>query len=611
MDRKNLADYSLAVFAAALLSIPFFGTAPHEDLGYYAYVSKAVAAGFMPHRDIPLAQNTLGFYLNGAVFRLFGESVFVFRFIYFLFLAGFAVAFLKLAKRILKTRAAALSAVLIALVFVCQPQIQRGFGRNNFLPVLFFVTLGVYCSLFAEKRRTFFLSGLFAGFAAAYNESFLIYSFAPVAFALFYAGWRNALFALGGLVAAFAVPAGLLTYGQCWDQYFTNFYHLGIGARMFGAYSGRFDNLLFISWDLFFIYSGALILWRPWKFTALRQPAENRMNALYMPFLLFTVLFVNTVREYHLQAVTPFIVLTALSSAGIYYPDRRLKTARPLLWAASFFVFLNVPCLMYDYYAGLKSSAAYGSRYLFGWQVRVGERSARIADIINRLPHEKTCALAQFPSLFLDNTLSLSNPFIEDLTIAYNSGGYYGFHKLTPYLLAKPADIYIGKRNSDISSSGLGFLRRFLNGRYIMVADFCENSGDNFPRLRSKSFFAPKLVFFSRRYRDDIYYTRVAFEKYFRPMKTTVLKVGDFRQTAPHNYAVVLSVPAEFAVCEVRFSEGIKKAALTSGENTVRLTPQSLFKDRIYSALFAEDETVLSLTSGDPAFSAIVTYYTR
>lgn len=636
MPAVKKTDYIIVLAAALLLSVPFFGLAPQVDAGYYGYISKALAGGFWPHRDIPVAQNSLGFYFSAAVFRIFGDGLLTLRIISLAFLLGFAGIFLKLAGGFLP-RKAALAATIIALVFVCQPQIQRGLGRNYLLAVLFFLTCGMYFTLNAKRRTELFFAGLFTGLAVCFNESFLLCCAAPLVYAAVNfkkERVRAMLLTFAGMLAAFIVPVMLLVAGHSWREYISDMFFMGAGARVYGAYASRIGNLLFISWDIILVYSAALVLYRPWDGFADRTEQEKRLLVYFMPPLAVTVLVINTVREYHLQALAPFVVLTAVSTALAYFEKLRgefpalspLKTiaagikagaARTKKYARVLAVCgglaaVNTVIVGYDYLSAFSASLEYVPRYMFGRTAPIDDRTAHVLDLLVGLPHKRISTMSQFPVLFMDPVLSVTNPLVEDLSISGNSGGYVGLHTLTASLLKAPPDIYIGRRFADSVSYEVGFLGRFLRGNYIQLADFSFGD-ENYTPLRFKigdSSGVKKQDF------TDIYYSTAAFARSFQPVKTVRLTPADMRETGLRGYSADLGAlmppGIDFVIIEVRFDpKDIKTAELTSGRSTVRLGRRPLVPGRLYCAVFPRDGARLSVFTSNPAAPVEVVFFIR
>ncbi|MDD4005536.1 MAG: hypothetical protein PHW69_10105 [Elusimicrobiaceae bacterium] len=353
-----------------------------------------------------------------------------------------------------------------------------------------------------------------------------------------------------------------------------------------------------------------------------------------MPPLALTVLFVNTAREYHLQTLVPFLALTAVVTGRIYFEklkarfpeltwrsrfEEGLKSSDPAvnkytraLALCAFCAAINAAALVYDYGCALRVSLGYAPRYLFGRSARIDERAARLVDLLAELPHKKLSTMAQYQALFLDPVLSVSNPLVEDLSISGNSGGYAGMHLLTASLLASPPDIYIGKRFSDGASYELGFLGRFLRGRYIQLADF-TGADSNYVPLRWR--FAGADGVKNREF-DDLYYSSAAFARNFTPVKAINPGMATLTACGAREYrldlAPLLPENSGFLIAEVRFpAGGVRSASLSSGRNSVRLGRRPLSPDRIYCAFRAEDGAVLKLFSSSPATPLAITFFAR
>lgn len=626
-------DYLLVLLAACALSVPFFGMPPHVDAGYYGYLARAVAAGFRLHADMPAAQNSLGFYAHALAFKIFGSGLVVLRGVCLLFLLGFAASFLALARRAL-SRGAALVATLLSLVYVCQPQIQRGFGRNHLLAVLFFITAGVYCALTAETKKRLALAGFLTGLAVCFNESFLFCCAAPVLYAaLYYPAQRvRAVWsAVSGTLAAFAVPAILLTVWGQWPGYIADMAHMGAGARLSGAYSSRVANLFFVSWDFVVVYLAALALYRPWVRQD-RSALENRLAGVFMPFLAVTVLFVNTVREYHLQVLLPFVTLGAVSTfclylrklrgensamsavavvkAGFALPDKTLKNySRALVLCAGFAV-VNAAALTYDYASALRQSLACAPRYLLGAKDGCGDPVARLTDIAAALPHENMATMSQYQLLYLDPVLSVTRPPVEDLTLSGNSGGYIPLSELTGALRQNPSDLYIGYRFADGPSYEIDFLESFLRGRYIQLADWRRPAASYVPlrwRLTDPD-GVPNAGF------DDIYYSTAAFARNFEPVETVALAVSSMTVAGTRAYTLDLRpfmpAGARFLIAEVFFPRGgAYSASMVSGYNSVSMGNKPLVEGRFYCAMRAETGGTLSLFSARTDTPVLLTFH--
>lgn len=627
-------DYLLVLFAACALSVPFFGMPPHVDAGYYGYLARAAAEGFRLHADMPAAQNSLGFYAHALAFKIFGPSLVVLRGVCLLFLLGFAASFLTLARRVLP-RKAALFATLVSLVYVCQPQIQRGFGRNHLLAVLFFITAGAYCALTAETKKRLALAGFLTGLAACFNESFVFVCAAPVLYAALYfpaerarAVWS----ALGGVAAAVAVPAVMLTAWGQWPGYMADMTHMGAGARLHGAYSSRVANLLFVSWDFVTVYLAALALYRPWTLRTDRSALENRLAGVFVPFLAVTVLLVNTVREYHLQALMPFVTLGAVSTACIYMSklrgentalsvaaavksgfassDKTLKNYARALALCAGFAAINAAALVYDYAAALRQSVQCANRYLFARAGCAGEAIARLTDMAAALPHENMATMSQYQLLYLDPVLSVTRPPVEDLNISGNSGGYIPLCELTNALRKNPADLYAGYRFADGPSYEIDFLAAFLRGRYIQLADWRRPAVSYVPlrwRLNDPD-GVPNAGF------DDVYYSTAAFARNFEPVKTVALAVSSMTVAGTRAYTLDLRplMPAgvRFLIAEASFPRGgAYSAVMTSGYNSVALGRNPLADNRFYCAMRPENGGSLSLFSARTDTPVMLTFH--
>jgi hypothetical protein len=79
---NDLAAYTLVGILSFKLTYSFLGTPISEDMGFYGTISRFINMGYWPHRDIPLGTNTISFYINALIFKIFGSTPTIYKSIY-------------------------------------------------------------------------------------------------------------------------------------------------------------------------------------------------------------------------------------------------------------------------------------------------------------------------------------------------------------------------------------------------------------------------------------------------------------------------------------------------------------------------------------------------
>jgi len=639
----KLWPYAAAVCIGLVFTLPFLGLPMSEDMGYYGWLSRLVNAGYVPHNDWPVGQNSLSIYLNAAVMRLFGETPLVFRLIYVFFTAVFCSVFYALCRAALASRGKALLAVAAACLFVYQPQLQAGLGRNHLIPVMALFCGGILCALSAEGKRGMFFAGLLCGLGFSFNESVVPFCLVPPLIYLFNRGTRGfagALLssALGSLLSL-AVPLWLFWHYGNFQAYLNDFFYLGVGFRVSGAYSNRIGNYIFISWDLWRIYAALLAAWLPSFLTAERPSGEKLIARIVVPVTAVVVLLVNATREYHLMMLTPFLCISAVESLSLAWG--KLRDAAPLLsggWkdrikqmAASeveigggrtlkhafyavavpavLFAVVNLYALAYDYSSALRGSMLYWDYFVAGHRLPHDQNEIRSAEVLNLLPHDRVAAFSQYPTLFLLDRVSVGRPMVEDFTVAFNSMGYYTMTDIVSGMKEKPPSIYVGKRLNDAESWRTGYMKLFLKDRYIMLADF-KNPARGYSKLR----YVSGNTWNQRHYRSDIYYLKKEFETAFAPVgKLRILADRDFAEPTPNTFLYSIPTPPGAGrACAVRVSfpenSGVKRALIEWRYSSINYDARFMGRD-LYSFVKCGETATLRTVGSIKASGAEVTVY--
>lgn len=624
-------------------TVPFLGLPLSEDMGYYGWLSRLVNAGFVPHNDWPVGQNSLSIYLNAVVMRLFGETPLVFRLIYVFFTAVFCAVFYALCRAALSARGKALLAVAAACLFIYQPQLQAGLGRNHLIPVMTLFCGGILCALSAQGRRGMFFAGLLCGLGFAFNESVVPFCIVPPLIYLFNRGTRGfigaAAFSALGSLLSLLVPAWLFWHYGNFTAYLNDFFYLGVGFRVSGAYSSRLGNYIFISWDLWHVYAALLAAWLPSFLTAERPSGEKLIARIVVPVAALVALLVNATREYHLMLLTPFLCISAVESLSLAWG--KLRQAAPLLSGGflvrlkqlavsemeigggrtlkhafyavavpfALFACVNFYALAYDYSSAFRGSLLYWDYYVSGHKTPHDQNEIRSAEVLNLLPHGRVASFSQYPTLFLLDKVSVGMPMFEDFTVAFNSMGFYTMGDIVAAMKKMRPAVYVGKRINDAESYRTGYMRFFLKDRYLLLADF-KNPSRGYAKLR----YVSGHTWNQRHYRSDIYYLQSEFASRFSPVTAPVLlHGGDFAEPSPNTFTYEIKTPSgagQACAVRVRFPEhnGVKRALLEWRYSSVNYDAKFMGRD-LYSFVRCGENATLRTVGSVKADGAEVTVY--
>jgi 4-amino-4-deoxy-L-arabinose transferase-like glycosyltransferase len=375
-----------------LLRMKFWNQPFQMDEGVYAYIGWGMLDGLVPYKDV-FDHKPPGIYLLYSLVFLLTEpstiNVKVFASIYTL---GTTLAVFLLARKVAGTKAGCLSALLFG-IFSCGPKIEGG-GVNTEIFMILPYTLAAYFLLRAaetDKRRSYFLAGLFTGLACTIKQVAVVNVLWIAAFLLFRI-WRRRTGKRVSDIAADAaavavgmvlpwIPFALYFYVQdglheffYWQVNF-NFAYMDRGVKYLANHAILLKQMKIILSENSILWLLVLVglssLWRQVSepegsdSDTMRQPSEKREVLLLMAtWPLFSFLGIAMGGRYYghyfiqlipslavLGGVGLIAVVQALRFKGkeVFRQPSRILLAALIIWSCVLFVKTNAPYyLRYD-----------------------------------------------------------------------------------------------------------------------------------------------------------------------------------------------------------------------------------------------------------------------
>jgi hypothetical protein len=613
----------LPLLAALSLSVPFLGMPISEDMGYYATISRYINMGFLPLRDIPVGTNTIAFYINAFIFKVFGATPCVYRIIYIFYACAFALAFYYFCNNIVKSKIYACTSTVIVLILIMQPYYQLGGGRNNLIPVLLFMTLSYNMMLYSKRNDRNFIAGIMLAIAALFNETILFVAILSIGIIIFKnynnnkdQKWKSIYQYFGGQCLIYLIPVGILTYEKSWYKYLLYMHYIGASSRYNSSFIIRLAGNLkasFYGLENFWLF--ILIIFAFAFFSTSKDLNIKLLKYYIIPLILADIFVINSTREYHIILALPFIVAISIyyivsiindyvDKLNAYKESEKLcvrsknkkkfkhnkqkrippinyiirrKLYIPLVITLAALLFINGPNIIKNYDPCFKQSMLYWNNIIYNKPSDTNEHTLRMVSLLNNLDYNTISTLSQWPLLFTARKISCSNPFVADLSLPGNSGGLYKIEDFLNSLESKPTDVLVLKTGDSWPALG-DPLADLADDKYVCLAQF-EKSLDSI-------------------YGDRIYYSISAFNKnasqiYREDIKPSQLQIDTSLGAKKYIYTVnILDLLKginiqnrdRYYIVEVSFldKDNVIDSSMQSGFNKVYYLKQETNKSMFY-----------------------------
>lgn len=489
---KNIR-YDLVAFFGLLLFVSFFAylfwNLPiHEDNGYYAFLSKAMANGAILHKDIPAQTNGLILYLVAFLFHFTGPDIHIYKGIHLLFHFGLGWTIYLLMKDYFR-KSYAFAIALLVLIFLGLPSIAFDIGRNPIECSLFFIFLGIY---FFHKRENIFLFAFFLGIAALIRETFLIVPLIVlVVYIKKYIQFERIKIYhfVFGLFCALSINAFLLTYYDSWSGYFTDMLHSGAQFR----YAQGFFSLSRIQENfkmMLYGYSNypLLVFSLPIVLTLfvykidVRDKTIDFLKYLLLPVFILEAVGINKTADY---SIFPIVAVSTILAAFVVKRIINHRFIFKLLVIVMIVFMGNILEIYYKYYS-------YAVDVTSGKMTNVDPN--RLVEVIDAIPHSTITAFSEYPALFLSKvSYRVTYPYMVDFSAPFNLGRPQMRIDQLKKLSQDPTDVYIDK-TTDWYLSKEDEWGKILDSNYYKVADFRINHEDKFFWYKERIMIRKNLI---------------------------------------------------------------------------------------------------------------------
>lgn len=459
----------------------------HEDNGYYAFLSKAMASGSILHIDIPAQTNGIILYLIAFLFQFTGSDIHIYKGVHLLFHFAFGWIFYLLLKSYVQKYYAFVVSIVI-LLFLGVPSIAFDIGRNPIEIALFFIFLGIY---YLHKQENIFWFAFFLGCAALVRETFLVVALFVLAAYVKQYFWieRTKIYTFVlGLIIALSVNALILAHYGSWNGYFFDMLHSGTGFRYehgFFSWMRIRENIKMLifgysNYPLIIFLVPMILGFVSYKFD-FRDKTINLIKFIIFPAFIFEAIFINKTADY---SIFPMLTI-ATFLAGLTFKRLVTPKVKNIIIFGSVVTLMGIVGIYYNYFHYTQSVLSHKTNNVDPY---------RLVDIINRIPHKTIAAFSEYPALFLSkNMYNTKYPYVEDLSAPYNLGRPQMRIDQLDKMKTNPPDIYIDK-TIDCYLSKEDEFGKILDQNYYEIADFDINSKDKFYRYKERVLISKALL---------------------------------------------------------------------------------------------------------------------
>lgn len=465
-----------------------------EDFGYYTFIAKSISFGWVLHKDIPISTHSLMLYIVSLVYK-WGWGVYVVKVFYAILFYFFALMLYLTIRYCVGVGwfAAIISAFLGVFIYL-NPYHNLDIGRNYIfisnalvmaallimppskyvngkMPVIKTILFVVFLSLAFMIRETFlfivapiYLYYIFFFIKNNRYRDILLIVLSLLVIIMIYIIYISYTGGLSGFISDVRGSGKAFRYGDK-GVFDVGRILVNVDQVKYG-YERFWGVIFFVSLFPFFRSTSAnMFLWK-----------------IYYLSSIFTILVIDTTREYHIQYVFPAIIVLAVSSILSFYKEDRIDDEKVITSFSSFaviFVFVGISSNIINTFNAYGASARMLRKITIVKGIVYAGMPYDLLPLTNSLVEKWSNygVYSNYPLLSLSFIRpDWSYPYLQDISAHANMGRPESFEAVMSQIQSEKVDIYVDKTVESYLSQWDEF-GKILSEKYVSFAFYDTRDG--------------------------------------------------------------------------------------------------------------------------------------